>query len=64
MFGWGNNDYGQLGLGTEHRYVKTPSIIDNSNKVLWIAVGLRHTLYLTNNRNVYSCGNNDYGQLG
>ena len=29
-----------------------------------IATGLRHTLYLTTGNNVYSCGNNDYGQLG
>ena len=64
MFGWGSNDYGQLGLGTENRFVKNPKIIDRTNEVLWIAVGLRHTLYLTKSRNVYSCGNNDYGQLG
>jgi alpha-tubulin suppressor-like RCC1 family protein len=33
MFGWGNNDYGQLGLGTEQRFVKEPKIIDTANKV-------------------------------
>ena len=28
MFGWGSNDYGQLGCGTEKRFVKEPTVIE------------------------------------
>ena len=34
ILGWGNNDYGQLGMGTEHRFVTSPTPIDSKNKVL------------------------------
>ncbi|ERL91683.1 hypothetical protein D910_09010 [Dendroctonus ponderosae] len=35
-----------------------------ANKVVECALGDNHTLFLTNEGQVYSCGNNDYGQLG
>lgn len=35
-----------------------------ANKVVECALGDNHTLFLTNEGKVYSCGNNDYGQLG
>ena len=47
MFGWGSNDYGQLGCGTERRFIKEPTVIEGRTKVIRIASGLRHTLYLT-----------------
>ena len=28
MFGWGSNDYGQLGCGTEKRFIKEPTVIE------------------------------------
>ena len=48
----------------EQRFVKEPIVIEERTKVVSIAAGLRHTLYLTAGNNVYSCGSNDYGQLG
>lgn len=35
-----------------------------SNHIQSIAAGEFHTLYLTNNGHLYSCGNNEVGQLG
>ena len=48
----------------EQRFVKEPIVIEGRTKVVSIAAGLRHTLYLTAGNNVYSCGSNEYGQLG
>lgn len=35
-----------------------------SNHVKSVAAGEFHSLYLTNSGHLYSCGNNDVGQLG
>ena len=35
MFGWGSNDYGQLGCGTEKRFIKEPTVIEVISIVLW-----------------------------
>lgn len=48
----------------EQRFIKEPIVIEGRTKVVSIAAGLRHTLYLTAGNNVYSCGSNEYGQLG
>jgi len=64
MYGWGKNDYGQLGLGSENMLISCPSPIDANQSVISIASGLRHTVYLTSTRKVYSCGSNEFGQLG
>ena len=61
--GW--NGSGQLGLGLNDKTNRTtPILISGINNVKSIACGSSHTLFLLNDRTVYSCGNNDYGQLG
>lgn len=49
-----------------HQQISTPRPLDwtGSRDIHHIAVGLMHTLMLTGSGQVYSCGNNDYGQLG
>lgn len=67
MYAWGSTIHGELGLGgIEEEHILTPRVLDwyLANKVVECALGDNHTLFLTKEGKVYSCGNNDYGQLG
>ena len=59
----GENQYGQLGDGTQ--VPKSPPIKLNSlNGIVAISAGSRHSLFLKNDGTVWACGENAYGQLG
>lgn len=73
----GQNNYGQLGLGHCSKWsepIKTPRMnkVAFKNeykknpkfKIVDISGGYSHTLFLTVFGEVYSCGNNDYFELG
>ncbi|CAB3388422.1 Hypothetical predicted protein [Cloeon dipterum] len=66
VFSWGDNLFGQLGLGTtEDPHV--PKKISGSlehKKVVQVACGGNHTLALTSEGKVYAFGQNSGGQLG
>eukprot|EP01083_Nonionella_stella_P107539 311542_1 len=65
VFAWGRNEKGQLGLGDcEDR--NTPQILDvfKQYNALSVAVGGNHSLILTDEGNVWSCGSCEYGALG
>lgn len=67
MFVWGSTIHGQLGLGgIEEEHVLTPANLDwyGAKNVIKAALGENHTLLLTKDGKVFSCGSNDYGQLG
>ena len=67
MFGWGSTIHGELGFGgIEEEHIFTPKSLDwlEAKSVIKAALGDNHTLFLTKDGKVYSCGNNDYGQLG
>ncbi|KDO29266.1 hypothetical protein SPRG_19926 [Saprolegnia parasitica CBS 223.65] len=62
---FGMNDCGQLGLDhTQHQH--TPQLVDalSSQVVTKVSCGLYHTVIITASGDVYTCGKNDYGQLG
>ncbi|OQS02576.1 regulator of chromosome condensation (RCC1) [Thraustotheca clavata] len=62
---FGMNDCGQLGLDhTQHQH--TPQLVDalSSQVVTKVSCGLYHTVVVTAGGDVYTCGKNDYGQLG
>jgi len=69
LFTWGNNDYGQLGDGTNHQ-VKIPNDISEKfplkkgEKIVNLGAGLGHSLLTTSLERVFTWGNNEYGQLG
>lgn len=67
MFAWGSTVHGELGLGgIEDEHILAPRYIDwsSTHEIKETACGSTHSLLLTVDGKVYSCGNNDYGQLG
>jgi RCC1 and BTB domain-containing protein len=64
VFNWGNNEFGKLGLGNE-KDTFTPKIIKLDNvRISKICCGPFHSLVLSNDREIYAFGANDYGQIG
>jgi len=65
LWGWGRNDYGQLGNGTTNRdlmYRPLPEkIMDDAVSV---SVGGFHTMVIKTDGSLWAFGGNDYGQLG
>ncbi len=67
LYAWGNNYYGQLGIGRSGGYSTTPTpVVGLSESVRARAVfaGGRHGLALGANGHVYAWGDNGHGQLG
>lgn len=63
VWAWGQNEYGQLGLGHNSEQL-TPVKIGGLTNVLAVAVGDNHSLALDNSGNVWAWGKNDLYQLG
>ena len=69
LFVWGKASSGQLGLGSnEEDLIEFPTEAPHyegfTSKIQDVACGNAHTAFLTNDGVVYTCGNNDFGQLG
>ena len=65
IWSFGENNCGQLGTGTvKSLYVhNVPQKVQNIPPVLSVACGSEHTLIITNDSNLWSCGKNEFGQL-
>ncbi|MEN9391030.1 MAG: hypothetical protein RL017_327, partial [Pseudomonadota bacterium] len=68
---WGNNSSGQLGDGTTTNRLKPVYMLDNAANstapffnACAVSCGFNHTLVLSYNGNLYTCGLNDQGQFG
>lgn len=66
VYACGQNKSGQLGLGYSSDCITTPQLmmVSRNNRIVDIAVGNSHSIFLTKDGQVYTCGNNEYGQLG
>jgi alpha-tubulin suppressor-like RCC1 family protein len=67
LYMWGNNVYGQLGLGHVTNVWLPTRVTGGSiagKVVTWVALGNAHTLVLCSDNTVHSCGYGLYGQLG
>ena len=67
IYCWGDNTYGQLGVGDilDSFIQNTPLVSTNwPNDIVDMKCGAYHTLVLTFNGDVYSCGINENGELG
>ncbi|PXF49731.1 putative E3 ubiquitin-protein ligase HERC1 [Gracilariopsis chorda] len=66
VFGWGSNEFGQLGCGKKGDTVLRPKLIEGLQglKVIAISSGDRHSAAVTNTGAVYTWGCGSDGQCG
>ncbi|KAM8852464.1 putative E3 ubiquitin-protein ligase HERC4 isoform 2-T2 [Synchiropus picturatus] len=66
IFSWGQNRYGQLGLGNNGPSIPTPQIIQSLQGIPFaqISAGGAHSFALTLSGAVFGWGRNKFGQLG
>ncbi|QLZ69150.1 hypothetical protein FOLKNPGA_01932 [Legionella sp. PC1000] len=66
IYGFGWNEFGQLGTKTTARSQYTPLPIEAFGKeiITDIALGFNHTIFLIQTGIMYSCGENSTGKLG
>jgi alpha-tubulin suppressor-like RCC1 family protein len=76
VYSFGRNNTGQLGLGANGPEtdeppfgestidVGAPTLIENLKEIVAISAGGYHSLFLNNQGQVFSCGDNETGQLG
>lgn len=75
VWGWGLNSWGQIGTGNENEddnIVPQPRLIDELSpealgdgvRIVQIAGGEHHTLFLASDGRVFACGRGQGGQLG
>ena len=63
MWSFGYNDCGQLGTGNKATRFNIPQKILDIPPVLSVSCGYSHTLIITTDSNLWSCGHNNFGQL-
>ena len=61
LYGWGDNSFGQLGLGDNENRHMPHFIMDN---VIYVSAGANHTLVITQDNQLWAWGNNSHGMLG
>ena len=64
IWSFGENDSGQLGIGNHtNQYFNVPQKLCDIPPGLSVSCGGFHTLIITTDSNLWSCGNNKFGQL-
>lgn len=66
VFGWGSNEFGQLGYGKKRDTILRPTVIEGLQglKIVGISSGDRHSAAVTNTGAVYTWGCGSDGQCG
>lgn len=69
VWSWGDNTYGQLGIGTTNEESEPQRVLDDFGagyleNIIDIALGENHVVALASNGVVWTWGRNDNGQLG
>ncbi|XP_066535875.1 probable E3 ubiquitin-protein ligase HERC6 [Hoplias malabaricus] len=66
MFCWGDGSKGQLLVpGTEGNFLIKPTLVNMlDERIVSVSCGEQHSLFLSENGRVFSCGRNSKGQLG
>ncbi len=63
LWGWGSNEYGQLGDGTTTN-IEQPKLINSNTNYIALSVGTEHTLAIDENGSLEGWGRNKKGKLG
>ena len=64
LWGCGNNQYGQLGLGDTTNRNTFTQITANADDIKSVYCGWNHTLILKNDGTLWGCGQNNFYELG
>lgn len=64
LYVFGANDYGQVGVGKNKRYQRSPALLRRIPEVVQVAAGGFHAVALTKDGNVYTWGFGTDGQTG
>ena len=64
LWTWGRNDYYQLGYDTKGKATSVPKAVDLPGKVTYVAAYSSQTYAVLEGGEMWSWGNNSYGQLG
>jgi len=63
LYAWGDNTFGQLGIGSFARKLR-PTVVRGVGDIVAVAAGGRHVIALSGSGRAYAWGSNDWGQLG
>lgn len=62
VFAWGLGEYGALGTGFDQNLFEPVCITERINeKFIQISAGAHHSGFVTENGNLYFCGDNSFG---
>ena len=66
VYAWGDNTYGQLGIGSTCATITTPTKINlfKETTITKVAAGGNHSLAISKEGRLFAWGNNQYGQVG
>ncbi|XP_078618718.1 X-linked retinitis pigmentosa GTPase regulator-like isoform X2 [Branchiostoma floridae x Branchiostoma japonicum] len=64
VYVWGGGSEGQLGLGEDTTECTEPTLLDFDSKAISISCGYYHTAVVTEDGNLYTFGETEYGKLG
>ena len=64
LWGCGQNNFGQLGLGDNYNRTTFTEITTNAYDIKSVCCGYYYTLILKNDGTLWGCGNNSNGELG
>jgi YVTN family beta-propeller protein len=64
LWGWGRNDFGQLGIGAGNPVVISPIQIGTNTNWARVAAGQHFSLATRTDGSLYSWGTNSFGELG
>jgi alpha-tubulin suppressor-like RCC1 family protein len=64
LYSFGNNSSEQLCFKTHVQSIYKPTRVNIDFKIKSVSCGGNHTAFITNNHELYSFGNNSFGQLG